>query len=602
LYENKSNDKKNEPYAEIILKGPAQNVNGIGAKVVLFANQGIRTYEKFPVRGFLSSMETPIHIGLANARIDSAFLIWPDNSFQPITLKPENPRMIIRYVTGLPKFDYTHITRYWKNPTKPMKDITLETGLLHKHEENSFHEFDREALIPHMLSTEGPALLVADFNHDGSDDVFIGSSKWKKSVIFLQNKSGKFVKTVQPDLEKDSTDEDVSACVADVNKDGNPDLVVASGGNEYYGEDPFLTPRIYLNDGEGHFTKLREPFDSLFVNASSITSCDFNGDGYPDLFIGGRSVPWAYGQVPNSYLLENDQHGKFKDVTARYSDELKNIGFVTNALWFDLDKNGEEDLLISLEWGGIVAFMNHHGRLTKKVLSDKKGWWNFILPCDIDNDGDIDLIAGNLGLNSRLKASADKPVKLYYNDFDDNGKKEQVLTYFLNNTEIPFATKEELQKQMPGLRKKYLYAEDFAKASLNDLFGEDKLKSSSILQADYFANSVLINDGALNFTTHPLPWEAQLTSYRDAAVIDANQDSLPDILLVGNYYDNNIQMGRYDADYGTILLNKGGGKFTVESINGLEIEGQIRHVRKINVHGRKSYIMVRNSDSTIIIQ
>ena len=409
LYENKANNKKDKPFAEIKLKGPAKNINAIGAKVVIYANQGIRIYEKFPVRGFLSSMEIPMHIGLVKTKIDSAFLIWPDNTFQPITLRPESPWLTFQYVKGLPKFDYNSISHYRKNPTKLMKNITSETQLFHKHEENDFHEFDRETLIPHLLSTEGPALAVADLNHDGLEDVFIGSSKWKKSVIFLQNRSGKFIKTIQPDLEKDSTYEDVGACIADINKDGNPDLIVASGGNEYYGQSRFLTPRVYLNNGKGGFSKLPDPFDSLFVNASCVESCDFNGDGYPDLFIGGRSVPWAYGQTPRSYLLENNMHGKFIDVTAKYSSELGNIGFVTQALWFDLDKNGEKDLLISLEWGGIVAFMNNHGSFTKKILSDKKGWWNFILPCDIDNDGDIDLIAGNLGLNSRLKASGGNP-------------------------------------------------------------------------------------------------------------------------------------------------------------------------------------------------
>ena len=191
---------------------------------------------------------------------------------------------------------------------------------------------------------------------------------------------------------------------------------------------------------------------------------------------------------------------------------------------------------------------------------------------------------------------------MFYNDFDNNGKKEQVLTYYLNGIEIPFATKDELQKQLPGLRKKYLYAEDFAKASMDEMFGADNLKNSVILQADYFANSVLINNGNLDFSTQPLPWKAQLTPYKDAVVIDANQDSLPDILLVGNYYDNNIQMGRNDADYGTILLNRGGGRFSVESINGLQIKGQVRHIRKISINKKESYILVRNNDSTLIIQ
>ena len=580
LYENKTNDKKDKAFVEIKLKGSGKNINAIGAKIIVFCNGGIRTYEKYPVRGFMSSMETPVHVGLDKTIIDSAFLIWPDNSFQRIVLQPNNPWVTFNYKEGLPKFDYRNITDYWKNPTKPMKDITSETGLAYKHEENDFPEFNREPLIPHMLSTEGPGLAVADVNHDGLEDVFIGSSKWKKSAIFLQQSNGKFYKSSQPALENDSTYENVAACFADINNDGNTDLIIAGGGNEYYGKDTILTPRVYLNDGKGHFSKLNNAFDSLFVNASCVVPYDFNGDGKIDLFIGGRSVPWEYGRIPQSYLLINDGTGHFKDVTEKYANGLSHIGFVTNALWFDLNKDGEQDLILSLEWGGIIAFINHHGTFTKKILTDKKGWWNFILPVDVNNDGNVDLIAGNLGLNSRLKASEKEPVRLYYNDFDDNGKKEQVLTYYLNGKEYPFANKGELEKQMPVMKKHFLYAEDFAKASLEDIFTKEKLEKADTLTANYFQNAILINNGNLNFTVQPMPWQAQLSPYRDAVVVDANGDNLPDILLVGNYYENNIQMGRNDADFGTILLNKGNGLFTCESINGLEIKGQVRHIRK----------------------
>ncbi len=602
LYENKSNDKKDKPFTDIKFKGPDKNINAIGSKIIIYCNKGIRTYEKYPVRGFLSSMETPIHIGLDKTKIDSAFLIWPDNSFERINLQPNNSTTTFNYRKDLPKFNYKIVTDFWKNETTPMKDITSETKLEYKHEENDFHEFDREPLIPHMLSTEGPALAVADVNHDGLDDVFIGSSKWKKSVIFLQDKSGKFNRLAQPDIEKDSADEDVDACWTDVNNDGNIDLIVASGGNEFYGPDQHLTPRVYLNDGQGNFRKREHAFDSLFVNASTVISYDFNGDGYPDLFIGGRSVPYNYGQVPRSYLLQNDGTGKFTDVTDKYSTELSKIGFVTRALWFDLNKDGKKDLIVSLEWGGIVAFINQGKTFTKKILTEKKGWWNFILPIDLNNDGNIDIIAGNLGLNSRLKASEKEPVRLYHYDFDDNGTKEQILTYYLNHKEIPFANKDELQKQMPGLKKKFLYAEDFAKASLSDIFSSRMLAKADTLSADFFSNAVLINKGNLDFDTKELPWEAQLSPYRDAVVINANDDSLPDVLLFGNYYDNNIQMGRYDADFGTLLINKGNGNFAAENINGLQIKGQVRHISKINIRNKTAYILAKNNDSSMVIQ
>ncbi len=618
VYQNTANDENPKPWVDISLKGPPKNINALGAKLILFANGGIRTYEKYPVRGFLSSMETPIHIGLDKTNIDSAFLVWPDNTYQPVDLQPAAARtaastpaaaqpaathsLAFSYHTGLPRFDYSRITTYWKNPTRPVKDITASTGLLHKHKENEFHEFDREYLLPHMLSTEGPGLAVADMNKDGLEDVFIGSSKWEKSAIFLQNRSGKFTRTVQPALENDSLYEDVDACWADIDRDGNLDLVVASGGNEFFGKDSALTPRIYLGDGKGHFKRSIDPFGALYVNASCVASCDINGDGYPDLFIGARSIPWEYGQIPQSYLLLNDGKGHFTDVTERVAPGLAHAGFVTSAQWFDLDKDGRKDLLLSLEWGGIVAFMNHGDGFTKKMLCDKKGWWNFILPVDIDNDGDIDLVVGNLGLNSRLKASEKQPVKLYYSDFDDNGKKEQVLTYYLDGQELPFANKEELEKQMPSLKRRFLYAEDFAKAGLHDLFPDARLAKADTLSANYFANAILINDGHLHFSVRAMPWQAQLSPYRDAVVIDANGDSLPDILLVGNYYDNNIQMGRYDADFGTILLNKGHDSLVATPLNGLTIKGQIRHIRPIDIAGKPSYVLVRNNDSTMVIR
>ena len=603
LYENKNNElNKKSSSLQIKLKGPVKNINAIGAKVIVYAGKEIRTYEKYPVKGFLSSMEIPILIGLDKTKIDSMFLIWPDNSFQPVALPVNSASIILTYKKGLPAFDYRRLTDHYKNSTRQMIDITKEVSLNYLHQENHFVEFDREPLIPHMVSTEGPALAVADINHDGLEDVFIGSARDKKPVIFLQQPSGKFIKKEELVLDADSIYENTDACFIDVNNDGNPDLVIASGGNEFYGNDNHNTPRVYLNDGKANFTRLDNAFGTLSLTASCVVPYDFNGDGFMDLFIGGRAMPWAYGQVPQSYLLLNDKTGKFKDVTEQYAPGLSHAGFVTQALWFDIDKDGDKDLLLSLEWGGIVAFINDHGKFTKKELTDKKGWWNFMLPCDINNDGNIDLIVGNLGLNSRLKASEKEPVRLYYNDFDDNGKKEQVLTYYLGGKEIPFANMAELQKQIPVLKKKFIYAEDFAKATLSELFTRDKLDNAQVLEANYFSNAILINKGNLVFETQALPMEAQLSPLKDAVVINANNDNLPDILLVGNYYDNNIEMGRYDADFGTILINKGNGVFTCETINGLSIKGQVRHIKPINIGKQQAYIIARNSDSAMVIK
>ena len=602
LYRNTSNDKKNSPFISIKLKGPAKNINALGSKVIVYANEEIRTYENYPVHGFMSSMQIPIHIGLKKTKVDSILVVWPDNTYQQIHYSKPDTFITVTYQQNLPKFDYKSITTHWKNPGKPLEDITAKTNLLYKHKENLFQEFNSEPLIPHMLSTEGPALAVGDINHDDLQDVYVGSSKDGKPVVFLQNASGKFIRKEEPDLDKDSIYEDVSACFTDVNNDGFSDLVVASGGNQSRGKDHSLEPRIYLNDGNGNFHKKKNSFDNLFVNASCVVPYDFNNDGKVDLFIGGRSVPGSYGQVPPSYLLQNDGTGKFKDVTEKQAKGLSDVGFVTSALWFDIDKDGDKDLILTLEWGGIVAFINDHGTFVKKMLTDKKGWWNFVLPVDLNNDGNIDLIAGNLGLNSRLKASEKEPVRMYYNDFDDNGKKEQVVTYYLEGREIQFANMTDLAKQIPVIKKRFLYATDFAKASLGEIFTNEKLESGVIFTADYFSNAILWNKGNLNFSVQAMPWQAQLSPFKAGVVVDANGDNLPDILLAGNYYENSIQMGRNDADFGTMLINKGNGKFDVESLNGLQIKGQVRHISEINIGNKKAFVLARNNDSTMVIQ
>ncbi len=604
IYENKSNDIKKKKFINFSLKGSNNNINAIGSKIIVFTHDdSIRTYENYPVHGFLSSMQEPVHIGLQGAKVDSMLVVWNDNTYQKIDWQRDTMQTAtLTYTKGLPPFDYNILKNHFTNNTAPVSNITKETGLEYEHKENPFVEFDREPLMPHMVSREGPALAVGDINGDGLEDVFIGASKREKPAVFVQNQNGRFTKMNEPALDKDSMWEDVDATWIDVNNDNYPDLVIASGGNEYYGTDEHLLPRVYLNDGRGNLTKKEDAFSNLYVTASCVLPYDFNGDGKMDLFIGGRAVPSHYGEIPQSYLLMNDGTGKFTDVTNQYAESLSHIGFVTGGLWYDIDKDGDKDLLLTLEWDGIVAFINNKNHFTKQYLTDKKGWWNFLLPVDIDNDGDIDLIAGNLGLNSRLKASDEQPVRMYYNDFDNNGTKEQLLTYYLNNKELVFAGKDELQKQMPGLKKDYLYAEDFAKASLPDLFSRDKLDASTIFTANYFSNAVLINDGKMHFTVEAMPWQAQLSPYKTATVIDANGDSLPDILLFGNYDENNIQMGRYDADFGTILVNKGNHQFEAKSLNGLEVKGEVRSVKKIMVKNKPAYILARNNDSTMVIQ
>jgi enediyne biosynthesis protein E4 len=602
VYENKTSNAKGGGFVQVHLEGPALNKRAVGARVLVYTTEGLRTYEKYPVHGFQSSMEVPLHIGVRNTHIDSLLLIWPDNTYEHLHWNGKDTRLTGHYRAGLPLFDYSRLTPKTNHTVPPVQDLTRKSGLNYRHRENPFVEFDREPLIPRMVSREGPALAVGDVNGDGLDDVFLGAAKGEKPALFIQGRDGRFVSSPQPALDNDSTYEDVDALWADVNRDGYTDLIVGSGGNEYYGESEYLLPRLYLNNREGRLQRQPRAFEGIYGTVSCIAPTDINGDGYVDLFVGGRAVPWEYGELPRSWLLVNDRKGGFRDATTEYSKELGTAGFVTHALWQDLDRDGDNDLILSLEWEGIHAYMNEKGRLVKKVLTPRRGWWNFTLPVDVDGDGDLDLIAGNTGLNNRLKPSEEQPVRLYYNDFDGNGKKEQVLTYYLQGREIPFANKAELEKQLPILKKRFLYAEDFARASLEELFTREKLSSSKLLSADYFANALLLNDGKMNFTLQALPWEAQLTTYRDALVVDANGDALPDVLLGGNYYDNNIQMSRYDADYGMLLVNKGKGAFACQLLKDMPIKGQVRKLRPFRGASSNGYIVARNNDSALVIR
>ena len=315
-------------------------------------------------------------------------------------------------------------------------------------------------------------MSIADINGDGLEDVFIGASKSQHNAVFVQQANGKFKPLPQPALLQDSMWENTDAVWADVNKDGFKDLLIASGGNEYYGEDQHLLPLLYLNDGKGKLSRKADAFSGIYTTQSRMLAEDFNGDGAVDLLLTGRVEPWKYGVAPRTYLLENDGKGNFKDQTIRYSKELLNPGMITDAQITDINQDGQKDIVLASLWGTVDAFIRKGNQFVKQALLNQKGWWQSISLIDIDADGDQDIIAGNFGLNSRLKASAKEPVRLYLNDYDNNGRMEQVITYYLQGKEMPFASKIQLEKSLPVLKKQFLYAEDFAKASLNDLFGK----------------------------------------------------------------------------------------------------------------------------------
>jgi hypothetical protein len=612
IYENVLPRTAENQLLTLILRGGEENKNAVGSRLIAYRQDSVLVFEKFPTRGFQSSMETPLYAGLGNpATIDSLLVVWTDGTYQRLDkskLDGSKPQILI-YRKGLERFDFQKFRNRKLKNFKAIEDITEVTQLQFKHTETDFMELNREPLIPHLTSTEGPALAIGDVNGDGRDDVFIGNSKWEKAALFVQTPKGTFSKQNCPALDKDSIYEDVEALIVDVDKDGDRDLVVGTGGNDFFGNVPEQASRVYLNDGKGNFSVLPDAFKGIYATVSSLQALDFNGDGCLDLFMGGRSVVWKYGETPRSYLLQNDGKGHFTDVTPQYAPDLATIGMVKNTALTDLDKDGDQDLLVAVEWDGVFAFMNEGKSFKKQILTDRKGWWQFITPCDFDNDGDLDLLLGNLGQNTRLKASPEQPVRMYYNDYDGNGQKEQILTYYLQGKEHAFATIADLQKQIPILKKKILLARKFAEMSLADIFTAEKLKSAQVYTADYFDNAVLINQGNGQFKTTSLPDLAQMTPFKTAQIVDANGDSLPDVLMYGNFYGNTIQLGRYDADFGKLLINKGQGVFDVQTPNhktpsgkSLSVKGEARRLLPIQIGQKKAFVLAMNNERLRVLR
>jgi hypothetical protein len=582
-------------------EGPAQNRDAIGAKVLIFKQNGETQVEEFfPVRGYQSSMHVPLHVGVGDsARVDSLLLLWPDGGFQRLEGLRYDQLHRPRWQPGLPRFDFARLR---PRPALPfaVDDVTEASGLLFRHVENPFIEFNRETLIPHMVSTEGPALALGDANGDGLEDVFLGSSKRNCSALFFQRPDGGFVEKTPVDILRDSIFEDVDAVFADLENDGDLDLVVAAGGNEYRGQEEPMRQRAYLNDGRGNFSRA-DPFPTLFMTASCVLPADVNGDGLVDFFFGGRALPWKYGHTPDSYLLLNRGSGKFEEATDLLAPGLRQAGLVKNGAWADLDGDGDLDLLLAMEWEPLTVFENRDGKFAQKTLDSGKGWWNMVLPHDFDGDGDMDILAGNLGQNSRLQPSAAEPLRLYANDFDGNGQSETILTYFVKGREIPFANHEEMMKALPMLKKKYLLSKDFAKASIADLFGREKLDAAVQRSADNFKSCYFENTGG-QYRAHPLPDALQRSTLHAAALADLDGDGRQEVVLGGNFYACNIEMGRYDAFYGAALRIGPQGAMQVLPLGDIRVQGQVRRIETLRQGGQTRLVLARNNAPAMLLR
>lgn len=604
IYSNQTieNGLENRNFLSINFKGPPKNIDGIGSKIVVFKEQEILTYENFPVRGYQSNVQLGLNIGLGDiSEIDSILVIWPDHKFEKLENIKFNSSVTVKYNQRLDTVSFDKLSLPAKKYID-FEDITEQTGLDFRHFENQFVEFKREPLMPHLMSIEGPALAIGDVNADGLDDVYVGGAKRKKGALFIQRNDGTFYNNTSKIQQNDSTFEDVDAVFADIENDGDLDLVIAAGGNEFWGNSEYLTQRIYINDGQGNFTN-KVIFPDTYMTASCILPYDFNEDGLIDFFIGGRAIPKNYGIIPQSYLFENKGNGKFENVADKYSEELSKIGLVKDGIWTDIDQDGDKDLVLATEWEPVKLLVNNQGSFETIKLSDDKGWWNFILPYDYDQDGDLDLIAGNAGENIKFKPTVNHPLKLYLNDFDNNGQLDQVLTYFLGKREIPFANYAELTKQFAFLKKKYPSSRDLAAESIENIFGKKNLEEAKVLEATMLSSILYENTGKdLKFIAHRLPDEIQFSSLEAGAIINTGNSNISSIIVGGNFYGANIEMGRSDASYGNVLSIDKNNSSAAYPIGGLSIKGQVRRILPIEINGETYFTIARNNENLMIIK
>jgi hypothetical protein len=606
IYRNAARERTGHHYLTVSLRGAGANTAGIGAKVMIKHRGVMQMLEQMPTRGFQSSVDSRLHFGLGRAeRIDTLVVIWPDHRFQVLT-----DLAVDRTIT-LSQRDAAGRYAYKEGPAaQPLfADVTARLGVDFRHVENAFYDYSREPLMPHLLSTEGPALATGDVDGDGLDDMYVGGAKWQAGKLFVQQRDGTFRPTSDSALAADSLAEDVDAAFFDADGDGDLDLYVVSGGNEFWGEDDALQDRLYINDGTGRFHRDKNALPRLSESGSCVVPGDFNHDGHADLFVGRRVVARKYGLAPRSYLLQNDGRGRFTDVTAEKAPALSEIGMVTSAAWTDYDADGRLDLVVVGEWMPVTVLRQERDRFVDATadagLSGTNGWWNSITAADLNGDRRADLVLGNLGLNSYIRASRDEPARLYVHDFFDNGTLEQILTFYKRGVSYPIAGRDELVRLMPQLRSKYVSYARFGASRIEDILPRAELKAAKVLEARVFASAVALNDGTGGFDLRPLPTEAQLAPVYASLADDFDGDGRVDLLVVGNFYGVTPVRGRYDASYGLLLRGAGGGRFEPVDMedSNLVIEGQVRDMKPLrHADGGRLIAVARNDDKLQVLR
>ncbi len=578
------------------------NSRGTGTKVKLFCKGEQYYQEQSPVRGFQSSSDPVLNFGVGkNTVIDSVLVIWPNDNFQKLVSVPVNQSLILKI---------TDATEKWTYDTAVDKSNSLftQTTLADvRYPENSFNDFTVQTLLPNYLTRQGPSIEVADINKDGLEDFFIGGAKDKAAQIFLQNKNNTFSSRPSPAFMKDAASEDAAATFFDADNDGDPDLYAASGGFEFNENDAAYQDRLYINDGNGNFSKKENAIPALLASKGCVKAADIDSDGDLDLFVGGRVVPGKYPTAPRSYVLLNDGKGNFTDATQNTCAALMQPGMVTDAVWIDLNNDKQPDLVLAGEWMPVKVFINSKGILSDASASyihfASTGWWNRIAAADMDGDGDMDLVLGNCGTNTQFKVNEKEPMSIYFKDFDNNGSIDPVLCYYIGGVSYPASSRDDLVEQLPLLKKKFLEYKEYATATINDIFTPDELKDAGLLKAETMETVYLENQGPKGFVLHTLPLPAQYAPVYGIVLEDFNQDGKKDMLLAGNNTWTRIKFGRYAANHGVLMLGDGKGGFTYvpQTKSGLQLIGNVKSLRLIRAGNSPKIIAGINDNNAVLI-
>lgn len=599
IYRNESDQRMGNHYLKIKFEGYAENPFGVGTQVDLVAGGKAQTMQNFNSRGFQSCVEPSLIFGLGTAEtVEEVNIIWPDRKVQTLTNIQADQTLTVKYSEAAGKADIQD-----QEGQTLFADVTSQVvpeGAVHK--ENRYNDFDHEPLLMRHLSTESPRIIKGDVNQDGREDFLLLGAKNDEDKLFIQQANGTFKRKTSMAFSISKGFESTCGAFFDHDGDGDLDIMLGAGGNEYQEGGKFLILRYFRNEGNGEFVIDNQRIPQIVGNFSTLEVADIDGDGDMDMFLGARCIPGNYGLPPRNFLFKNE-NGSWQDITP---ESIGGLGMVTDASWNDIDGDADPDLVVTGDWASIQVFRNNGGILgSAEVIPNSGGWWNRIEPADLDGDGDTDFVLGNWGTNTKLKASPQKPVTMHVNDFDRNGKSEFIISWYppLENQSYPFATKQEITAQLPHLRKKILMYDDYAKSTYESLFTPEERQNAITWKATELRTSVLWNNGG-SFTLKPLPVEAQVAPVFGIATGDFNQDGKTDIFLGGNFYNLKPQVGRHDASRGVLLAGTGNSGFQLlpHTDSGIFVKGEVRDAVAIQVGDQTLLLVARNNDELVVFR